>query len=89
MKTIKIISEDLEYRFTHEQQDKYQVYELYIEDKLLHRALDYGNYFILDGKKTDYDVACDLFIFLKCIKETDKDLLGSFKAVTETELFKI
>ena len=90
MKTIKIQSEDIEYTFTNEVVDNNStVYELYENKKFIHRILDTGNNFILNGHKLDYDEFADLFIFFKCIKETDKNLMSEFKAFNEEEIFKI
>ena len=90
MKTIKIYNEDLEYTFTYEQVDNNStVYQLYKNKKFIHRIVDTGNNFILNGHKLDYDEFADLFIFFKCIKEIDKNLMSEYKVVSEEEIFKI
>jgi len=90
MKTIKIYNENLEYTFTYEQVDNNStVYQLYENKKFIHRIVDTGNNFILNGHKLDYDEFADLFIFFKCIKEIDKNLMSEYKAVSEEEIFKI
>jgi hypothetical protein len=90
MKTIKIYNEDLEYTFTYEQVDNNStVYQLYENKKFIHRIVDTGNNFILNGHKLDYDEFADLFIFFKCIKEIDKNLMSEYKVVSEEEIFKI
>jgi hypothetical protein len=90
MKTIKIYNEDLEYTFTYEQVDNNStVYQLYENKKFIHRIVDTGNNFILNGHKLDYDEFADLFIFFKCIKEIDKNLMSEYKVVCEEEIFKI
>jgi len=90
MKTIRIYNEDLEYTFTYEQVDNNStVYQLYENKKFIHRIVDTGNNFILNGHKLDYDEFADLFIFFKCIKEIDKNLMSEYKVVSEEEIFKI
>jgi len=86
MKTIRIYNEDLEYTFTY---DLNKEYKLYDNNKLCHKISDTGDTFIFNGKELHYHEFADLFIFFKCIKEIDKNLMSELKAVSEQLIFKI
>jgi len=89
MKTIKITGELENFTFVKEEINDSIIYELYDGDKLIHKAIDNEEEFILNGKKLEYYEIAELYMFLKCIKETDKRLIGEYKATEETELFKV
>ncbi len=89
MKTIKIQGNDFEYIFT-QHKNEYQIfYNFYENDKLIHQAIDTGDGIEFNGESFDYCKFAELYLFLRAIRKSDKQLIGKYKAISETKLFDL
>jgi len=90
MKTIKIQGNDFEYTFTQNESEYGEIfYKFYENDKLIHQATDTGDGIEFNGESFDYCDFSEMYLFLRAIRKSDKQLIGKYKAISETKLFDL
>jgi len=89
MKTIKIKSKDCEYTFTQHENEGQIFYNFYEGHKLIHQAIDTGDGINFNGESFGYCDFSEMYLFFRAIRKLDKQLIGKYKAISETKLFDL
>ena len=89
MKTIKIQGNNFEYTFTQHENENQIFYNFYENDKLIHQAIDTGDEIEFNGESFGYCDFAEMYLFLRAIRKSDKQLIGKYKAISETKLFDL